>query len=149
MTDEPIANAPEICQPHGVLCIDVAGCHREGACLRGDTPPVDGPELTRDELLALLAEECAEVIVAISKARRFGFATMWPGYGRNDYAIAREVGDVLGVLDALNVFSWNEGESVLPQSPLMNARRNKIEKARAMKRVALDRLRALSGNVDG
>lgn len=119
-----------MCTSHNVVCVDVGNCTRQG-CLRGGVTPMAEPELTRDELLDLLAEECGEVIVAVSKARRFGFGTMWPGYGRNDYAIAREVGDVLGCIDAL--------QYELPAGPMGVARRNKISKARAMKRIMLER----------
>lgn len=117
------------CCRHDAPCVDAYNC--AAGCLRGGTKPMAEPELTRDELLDLLAEECAEVIVAVSKARRFGFGTMWPGYGRNDYAIAREVGDVLACIDAL--------QYELPGGPLGVARRNKISKARAMKRIMLER----------
>lgn len=45
--------------------------------------PLSDAELlakTQDELLDLLIEECAEVIQAATKAKRFGPMRSWPGY---------------------------------------------------------------------
>lgn len=36
--------------------------------------------MSADDILALLMEECAETIVAASKATRFGPMRSWPGY---------------------------------------------------------------------
>lgn len=50
-------------------------------------------KLTRDELLDLIIEECAEMIHAATKAKRFGHHRMWPGYNGdrcNADAIIRE-----------------------------------------------------------
>lgn len=61
-------------------------------------------ELTRDELLVLLIEECGEVIQAATKCLRFGFdADHGIGYGRNDYKLAEEVGDLVAVIDKLQL----------------------------------------------
>lgn len=57
--------------------------------------------LTRDELLILLVEECGEVIQAATKCLRFGYDREQPGYGVNSKVLSAEVGDLLGVLDAL------------------------------------------------
>lgn len=59
--------------------------------------------LTRDELLVLLMEEAAEIIQAASKCLRFGYDTVWPGYGRNSAVLANEVGDFWGVIDELHL----------------------------------------------
>jgi|SRR6266853_532424 len=60
-------------------------------------------KLTRDELLILLMEEAAEIIQAASKCLRFDYDTVWPGYGRNSAVLANEVGDLLGIVDALKL----------------------------------------------
>ena len=57
--------------------------------------------MTRDECLILLIEECGEVIQAATKCLRFGFDRDQPGYGVNSLVLAAEVGDLLGVIDAL------------------------------------------------
>jgi NTP pyrophosphatase (non-canonical NTP hydrolase) len=58
--------------------------------------------LTRNDLLILLIEECSEVIQAATKCQRFGFESdHGTGYGRNDEVLAQEIGDLLGIVDAL------------------------------------------------
>ena len=57
--------------------------------------------LTIDDLLICLVEECSEVIHAATKCLRFGFDRTHPGYGHNREVLAREVGDLLGVIDEL------------------------------------------------
>ena len=60
--------------------------------------------LTRDDLLVLLIEECGEVIQAATKCLRFGFeADHGIGYGRNDLVLAKEVGDLVAIIDALKL----------------------------------------------
>lgn len=63
--------------------------------------PVTPDRLTTDELLVILMEECAEVIKAASKCLRFGYTREQPEYGVNDKVLAAEIGDVLGIVDAL------------------------------------------------
>lgn len=58
-------------------------------------------ELTLDEKLVLLIEECGEVIQAATKCLRFGYEREWPDYGINHKVLAKEIGDLLGVVDAL------------------------------------------------
>lgn len=60
----------------------------------------EGP-LTTDELLVILMEECAEVIQAASKCLRFGFTRNHPSYGDNDKVLAKELGDLFGIVQAL------------------------------------------------
>lgn len=58
--------------------------------------------LTRNDLLIGLIEECGEVIQAATKCLRFGFDSDHDiGYGRNDHRLAFEIGDVLGIIEAL------------------------------------------------
>ena len=59
--------------------------------------------LTRDERLVLLIEECGEVIQAATKCLRFGFDREFPGYGRNDIALARECGELSAVVDSIDL----------------------------------------------
>lgn len=69
-------------------------------------------ELTRDDLLVLLIEECSEVIQAATKCQRFGFdVDSGVGYGRNDLHLAREAGELVAIADALKLDgkSWTDG----------------------------------------
>lgn len=81
--------------------------------------------MSRDELLTLLIEECAEVIQAATKIQRFGWDRHQPYYGENREVLAHEIGDVLGVIDGL-------GEE-LPQDIVILARLNKLAKAERVK----------------
>lgn len=59
-------------------------------------------ELTRDDLLILLIEECGEVIQAATKCLRFGFnSDHGIGYGRNDAVLSREIGQCIAIMNAL------------------------------------------------
>jgi NTP pyrophosphatase (non-canonical NTP hydrolase) len=55
---------------------------------------------TEDKLIVLM-EECAEVIQAASKCVRFTWEEDYPGYGVNHEVLAREVGDLLGIIESL------------------------------------------------
>lgn len=81
-------------------------------------------DLTRDEILLLLIEECGEVIQAATKCLRFGFDREWPGYGKNSEVLATEIGDVLGCVDAL---------PLIPSLAMFKARATKIARARKAK----------------
>jgi hypothetical protein len=61
----------------------------------------DDINLTLDDKLVLLIEECSEIIKAATKCLRFGYTRNQPGYGINDEVLAQEIGDLLGVVDAL------------------------------------------------
>ncbi len=58
--------------------------------------------LTREEKLELLIEECAEVIIAVTKIQRFGWDTEEPGYGVNCTELAKEMGDLAAMIDAVS-----------------------------------------------
>lgn len=59
-------------------------------------------KLTRDEVLVLLIEECGEVIQAATKCLRFGYdVDHGVDYGNNKMVLSREIGDLIGVTDAL------------------------------------------------
>jgi NTP pyrophosphatase (non-canonical NTP hydrolase) len=83
-----------------------------------DHGPWGGAEMTREEILVVLIEECGEVIQAATKCLRFGWDRDHPLYGVNHEVLAQELGDVLGVADALN----------LRQDLVTNARRFKMAK---------------------
>ncbi len=56
---------------------------------------------SQDELLAVLAEECAEVVVAITKIQRHGLESRDPTTSNsptNREALTRELGDVLAAI---------------------------------------------------
>lgn len=84
----------------------------------------DLPELTQEDLLIVLMEECAEVIVAASKCLRFGYSRHHPSYGRNDAVLAEEAGQVIAIIEALN----------LDPSFLQMGRIGKIRRMREMKK---------------
>jgi NTP pyrophosphatase (non-canonical NTP hydrolase) len=76
-----------------------------------------------NEVMDIAQEECAEVIQAISKIRRFGIDNAKPGtkYTNREH-LEEELGDVLAMIDILlinNVVSWGN---------LHKAKRAKIEK---------------------
>jgi NTP pyrophosphatase (non-canonical NTP hydrolase) len=72
-----------------------------------------------NDKLTLLTEECAEVIQAATKCIRFTWEYNHPGYGVNHEVLAREVGDLLGVIDSLS----------LDQEIVKQYRSRKMEKA--------------------
>ncbi len=49
------------------------------------------------EVMAILQEECAEVVQAVSKINRFGLDSKWQGV-TNKEALITEIGDVLAVI---------------------------------------------------
>ena len=75
--------------------------------------------LTQDEKLVLLIEECGEVIQAATKCLRFGYDREWPDYGVNSKVLAKELGDLIGVVDSLPL-DW---------STIADFRRMKMPKA--------------------
>lgn len=65
-------------------------------------------QLTRDDLLVLLIEECGEVIQAATKALRFGYEVdHGVGYGRNDQVLAKEAGELSAVIGALHLGNYS------------------------------------------
>lgn len=65
-------------------------------------PRLNTAELSEEELLVLLIEECAEVQKAATKCLRFGFrANHIPEYGVNSEVLAREMGELHAVANAL------------------------------------------------
>ena len=55
-----------------------------------------------NEVMDILQEECAEVIQAVSKIRRFGYETRWPEEGpTNRFHLETEIGDLLAMVGIL------------------------------------------------
>lgn len=53
-----------------------------------------------ETVMAVLQEECAEVIQAVSKINRFGLNAEWQGV-TNKQALVTEIGDVLALIQIL------------------------------------------------
>jgi len=51
-------------------------------------------------VMAVLQEECAEVIQAVSKINRFGMDSEWQGI-TNKQSLVTEIGDVLAIIGVL------------------------------------------------
>lgn len=79
----------------------------------------------QNDILGLLVEECAEVIQAISKARRFGLKSVHKGITNRDN-IEQEVGDVLTLI-LIIVQKYPE---LLTEVGLQKAARSKLERLR-------------------
>jgi hypothetical protein len=72
------------------------------------------------EALDILQEECAEVIVEVSKCRRFGLDSFHYKTGiKHNSMLELEIGDVLAMIDILLE------QGVLDQKRLDDARQNK------------------------
>ena len=77
------------------------------------------------EALALLSEECGELVQIIGKIMRHGYFSCHPDTGRPNYELlAREVGDVMAALriaEVQRLISWGE---------VIRARDNKLVRVR-------------------
>lgn len=75
------------------------------------------------ETLDILQEECAEVIVEISKCRRFGLDSLHYRTGiKHSNMLEMEIGDVLAMIDILLE------QGVIEQTALIEAKINKKQK---------------------
>lgn len=75
------------------------------------------------EALRLLQEECAEIIVEVSKCNRFGLNSLHYKTGVEHRAmLEQEIGDVLALIDVLME------ESVISHVGLLDAKLKKIDK---------------------
>ena len=83
-----------------------------------------------NEVMDILQEECAEVIQAVSKIRRFGMDNAKYGTSQtNRQHLEEELGDVLAMIDILlinEVVSWGN---------LHKAKRAKIEKLKKWSKI--------------
>lgn len=73
--------------------------------------------------MAILQEECAEVVQAVSKVYRFGLDNSWNGI-TNKQALITEIGDVLALIDIL----INETDINISEDEIINAVQAKREK---------------------
>jgi NTP pyrophosphatase (non-canonical NTP hydrolase) len=69
---------------------------------------------TTSEVMDILQEECAEVIQAVSKIRRFGIDNVKPGKPKtNREHLEEELGDLYAMIDILqelDIVSWTNIE---------------------------------------
>ena len=93
-------------------------------------------EENNKEVMDILQEECAEVIQAVSKVRRFGMENSKPGTEKNNREhLEEELGDMLAMIDILMV------NDVVSWSYLHAAKRAKIEKLKKWSNIAnLDKI---------
>jgi NTP pyrophosphatase (non-canonical NTP hydrolase) len=78
---------------------------------------------TTNEVMDILQEECAEVIQAVSKIRRFGPDNHKPGKPKtNREHLAEELGDMLAMIDIL------VEKGMVSEHQLRSAKTAKIEK---------------------
>jgi len=85
-----------------------------------------------EEALGILQEECAEVIVEVSKIRRFGLDSADYNSGMTQthrVSLMKEVGDVLAMVDILLK------QGVVAQADLDTAKQNKIDKLRKWSKI--------------
>lgn len=78
------------------------------------------------ELLDMLQEECAEVIQAVAKIKRHGAMSYHPADHQktpNYVLMARELGDVIGVMDAL------DGKGMIDNDAVQHSAGTKMERA--------------------
>ena len=74
-------------------------------------------------VMAVLQEECAEVIQAVSKINRFGMHGEWQGV-TNKQALVTEIGDVLAIIKVL----MKETDINITESDLEKAVEAKLKK---------------------
>lgn len=66
-----------------------------------------------NEIMAILAEECGEVVVAVSKINRFGMDNLKPGKPKtNREHLAEELGDLQAMIDLCIEFGIVGSEQV-------------------------------------
>jgi NTP pyrophosphatase (non-canonical NTP hydrolase) len=76
-----------------------------------------------NEIMSILAEECAEVIQSISKCNRFGIDNLKPGKPKtNREHLEDELGDVLAMIDIMLE------HDIIQRDKLDAAKYNKFEK---------------------
>lgn len=83
---------------------------------------------TKEEILTILMEECAEVIQASSKCIRFGGAN-------NDATLEKEIGDLLCMLDLLSYYEIIDWVNVHKQAL---AKAKKLKRYSSIPEEALD-----------
>ncbi len=83
-----------------------------------------------EEAVGILQEECAEVIVEVSKCRRFGFdSTHYKTGLKHTTMLENEIGDVLAMVDILI------DQGLLDQANLIAAKHAKKEKLKKWSKI--------------
>ena len=78
----------------------------------------------QEHLLACLSEECAEIIVNVNKALRFGLGDHHPDKAENNFElIAYELNDLYGVIELLA----EHGVCFTPNSMQVEAKKEKVK----------------------
>ena len=80
------------------------------------------PSTKVNEILDILQEECAEVIVAVSKIRRFGIDNSYKDGGTQREHLVQELGDVTLLIELL------KAHTIFTEQELINAQRRKATK---------------------
>lgn len=80
--------------------------------------------------LQILQEECAEVVVAVSKINRFGPHSFYPGSTKTNLNhLEDEIGDVLAMIDLLLM------QGAIDQTKLDSAKMAKFDKLRKWSKI--------------
>ena len=83
-----------------------------------------------EEVMDILQEECAEVVQAVSKCRRFGQDNIKPGKERtNVECLEEEIGDLMAMVDILSALG------VLSKDNIEKASRAKVEKLKKWSKI--------------
>jgi len=82
-----------------------------------------------DEIMGILQEECAEVVVAVSKVRRFGLDKSYKEGGSQRDHLTQEVGDVMLMIELL------VEQGVLTVDEIDRAKQRKAEKLKIWSRI--------------
>lgn len=80
-----------------------------------------------ERYLDLLQEECAELIVAIAKIKRFGLHDKWEGK-TNKARLHEETGDVLAILIKLGILKIVDSENFTASIRIKESIKAKFEK---------------------
>ena len=94
--------------------------------------PGDLIALTHDDIVELVIEEAAEVILAAQKVKRFGFDRIHPGHEHNGVALFRELGDLAASIEAI-LSRYPVARHATLHDAFDNAMRTKISRALAAK----------------
>jgi NTP pyrophosphatase (non-canonical NTP hydrolase) len=81
------------------------------------------------ETLDILQEECGELVVAVSKVRRFGFENSYKDGGTQREHLTQEAGDVMLMIDLLI------DQGVLSKEGLAQAKQRKAEKLKVWSKI--------------
>ena len=89
-----------------------------------------------DEIMTVMQEECAEVIVSISKCKRFGLHTLVPettNKETNMLRLSKEIGDLLAMVDLLIQ------QKLVTNQELEEYKQSKIEKLKKWSNIKINK----------